>query len=108
MYLLLQFFFGGLMVVGITTIAKFIDPKYSGIVYAIPVTLITAVTFVYLNQGLPATRSSLWSIFAYGFTLIIFSAVFALSLSRLGYWWGLVFALVIWFLSALVVFGVLK
>ena len=96
------------MVVGITTIAKFIDPKYSGIIYAIPVTLITAVIFVYLAQGLEASRSSLWSISAYGFTLIIFSTVFALSLSRVGFWWGLVLALGIWILSALGTYGLLK
>lgn len=55
----LQFILGGASVVAITMIAKYIHPKYTGIAYALPVILLVSVIFIYLGQGLEASRSTL-------------------------------------------------
>ncbi|MEI8230141.1 MAG: DUF3147 family protein [Candidatus Peregrinibacteria bacterium] len=108
MFYALQFLFGGLSVIGITLLAKFVDPRYTGIVYALPIVLITAMIFIYLDQGIDIVRQSLWSTFAYEFTLLAFPLVFVLLLSRFAFWWSLTFALLIWLLSALSVYVLTK
>lgn len=96
LYYTLQFVFGGVSVVGITLIAKYIDPKYTGIVYALPVILITAAIFVYLQQGLDVTKATVKSTFVYEFTLIYFIFAFYFLLGKMDFWWALLIAFVSW------------
>jgi len=99
-YYILQFILGGASVVGITLIAKYIDPKYTGIVYALPVILIVAMTFIYLNQGLEISQKTLKSTFVYEFTLIFFVLAFWLLLYRVNFWWAIIIALLGWSIIA--------
>ncbi len=96
LYYGLQFFLGGASVVGITLIAKYIDPKFTGIVYALPVILIVAIIFVYLDQGLDISRQTLKSTFIYEFTLVYFIFAFYFLMSRVEFWAALTVALVTW------------
>lgn len=100
-YYFLQFILGGASVVGITLIAKYIDPKYAGIVYALPVILIVATIFVYLDQGLVVSQKILKSTFVYEFTLIYFIVAFWLLLSGVDFWRALILALVSWVIIAI-------
>ena len=99
-YYALQFILGGASVVGITLIAKYIDPKYTGIVYAMPVILIVATVFIYLNQGLDVSQETLKSTFVYEFTLIYFVLAFWLLLYKVDFWWAIVIALLSWAIIA--------
>ncbi len=96
----LQFILGGASVVGITLIAKYIDPKYTGIVYALPVILIVAMIFIYLDQGLEISQKTLKSTFVYEFTLVYFVLAFYLLLQRVDFWWAMGGALVSWAIIA--------
>jgi len=99
-YYALQFILGGTSVVGITLIAKYIDPKYTGVVYALPVILIVAMIFIYLNQGLEISQKTLKSTFVYEFTLVFFVLAFWLLLYRVNFWWAIIIALLSWAIIA--------
>lgn len=102
-YYTLQFILGGASVVGITLIAKYINPKYTGVVYALPVILIVATIFIYLNQGLEISQRTLKSTFVYEFTLIYFILAFWLLLYRVNFWWAVILALLSWAIIATLV-----
>jgi|GEM_PF-1624637 len=99
-YYTLQFILGGASVVGITLVAKYIDPKYTGIVYALPVILIVAMIFIYLDQGLEISQKTLKSTFVYEFTLVFFVFAFWLLLYRVNFWWAIIIALLSWAIIA--------
>lgn len=100
LYYILQFILGGVSVVGITLIAKYVNPKYAGILYALPVILIVAMIFIYLDQGLDITRRTLKSTFVYEFTLVYFVMAFYLLLQRLDFWWALGITFISWAIIA--------
>ena len=91
---------GGASVVGITLIAKYINPKYTGILYALPAILIVAMIFIYLDQGLDISRRTLKSTFVYEFTLVFFVLAFYLLLQRVDFWWALLIAFFSWAIIA--------
>jgi uncharacterized membrane protein (GlpM family) len=96
LYYTIQFVIGGLSVVAITWITAYISPKYAGIIYAVPIILIVASFFVYINQGLEVTARTLKSTFVYEFTLIYFILAFYLLLRKVGFGWAMMIALVTW------------
>ncbi|MBI4407113.1 MAG: DUF3147 family protein, partial [Candidatus Kerfeldbacteria bacterium] len=93
-YYAAQFILGGATVVGITLVAKYINPKYTGIVYALPVILIVAMIFIYMDQGLEISKKTLKSTFVYEFTLVYFVLAFYVLLQRLDFWWAMGLALI--------------
>jgi uncharacterized membrane protein (GlpM family) len=95
-YYALQFILGGASVVGITLIARYIDPKYTGIVYALPIILVVAMIFIYLNQGLEISQRTLKSTFIYEFTLVFFVLAFWLLLYRVNFWLAITISLLSW------------
>ena len=108
LYYGIQFFLGGATVVGITLIAKYIDPKYTGIIYALPVILIVAMIFIYIDQGLEISRKTLKSTFVYEFTLVYFVLSFYLLLIKFNFWWAMGIALLSWAIIATVIQFFLK
>lgn len=107
-YYLLQFILGGASVVGITLIAKYVNPKYTGILYALPVILIVAMIFIYLNQGLDISKKTLRSTFVYEFTLVYFVSAFYWLLPRVDFWWALGISFFSWAVIATVIQLVIK
>jgi uncharacterized membrane protein (GlpM family) len=101
MNFLLQFLCGGVTVVGMTSVARFLHPKYAGIVYALPLVLIVAATFIFLAQGQRAVRDAVWSTVGYGPTLVVFAAALYIALGTWNYWSSLCIALSAWLCSAL-------
>ncbi len=99
-YYALQFVLGGASVVGITLIARYLDPKYTGIVYALPIILIVAMIFIYMNQGTEIARQTLKSTFIYEFTLVYFVFAFYVLLHRMDFWLAMGLALVSWAIIA--------
>jgi uncharacterized membrane protein (GlpM family) len=99
----LQFFLGGASVVAITLIAKYINPKYTGVVYALPVILIVAMIFIYLDQGLETSKSTLKSTFIYEFTLVYFILAFYFLLQRVDFWWAMGISLFSWAIIATII-----
>ena len=102
-YYFLQFFLGGASVVAITLIAKYINPKYTGIAYALPVILLVAVIFVYLGQGVEASKNTLKSTFTYEFTLVYFIYAFYFLLQRMDFWYAMGIALFSWVIIAAII-----
>ncbi len=102
-YYTLQFILGGASVVAITLIAKYINPKYTGVVYALPVILIVAMIFVYMSQGLEISKSTLKSTFIYEFTLVYFILAFYMLLQRVDFWWAMGIALFSWAIIATII-----
>ena len=95
-YYILQFIIGGGSVVGIGLIAKYIDPKYSGILYALPIISVVAMIFVYIDQGLATSQRTLKSILVYEFSIIYFLGAFYLLIQRVNFWWALSIAWITW------------
>ncbi len=75
-YYTLQFLLGGASVIGITAIAKYVHPKYAGILYALPVILILAMIFIYVEKGSDVAKQTLRSALIYEFTLLYFVVAF--------------------------------
>jgi uncharacterized membrane protein (GlpM family) len=95
-------------VVGITLIAKYISPKYTGILYALPVILIVAMIFIYLDQGLDISRRTLKSTFVYEFTMVFFVMAFYLLLQKMDFWWALGIAFFSWAIIATLIQFIFK
>jgi uncharacterized membrane protein (GlpM family) len=108
LYFALQFALGGASVVGITMVAKYINPKYTGIIYALPVILIVAIIFIYLNQGFDVAKNTLRSTFVYEFTLIYFILAFYFLLQKMEFWWAMGIALITWIIIATLIQFFLK
>lgn len=97
----LQFFLGGASVVAITLIARYINPKFTGMIYALPVILIVAIIFVYLDQGLEISRKTLQSTLIYEFTLVYFILAFYFLLNRIDFWLALSISFVTWLIISI-------
>lgn len=104
MKLLLQFFCGGITVVGMTSIARFMQPKYAGMLYALPTVLIVSAMFVFLGQGLPVARETVRSTLLYSPTLIVFAGGLFVALGSWEFWSSLAAALVLWSASAVLTY----
>jgi hypothetical protein len=102
-YYALQFILGGATVLAITLIAKYINPKYTGIVYALPVIVIVAMVFVYFGSGLDITKATLKSTLIYEFTLLYFISAFYLLLQITGFWLAMGIALFSWAIIAVII-----
>ena len=103
LYYVLQFVIGGVMVVGITVLAKYFHPKYTGIVYALPAIIIVALIFIYLNQGLHTSRLTLKSTLIYEFTLIFFILTLYLLLYKINFWLALLIAFISWSIIVVII-----
>lgn len=108
LYYFLQFVLGGASVVGISLIAKYLNPKYTGIVYALPVILIVALIFIYFDKGIETARETLKSTFIYEFTLVYFILAFYMLLQKMEFWSAMGLALGSWALIALLIQMVVK
>jgi len=89
-------------------VAKFSNPKYTGIIYAFPVILILSAVLIYLNNGTEIARKAIKSVVVYELTLFYFAAAFYLLLSRFNFWWAISLALISWILLALIIQLILK
>lgn len=107
-YYIIQFIIGGGSVVGITLIAKYLNPKYTGILYALPAILIVAIIFIYLDQGLLVSRRTLKSTFVYEFTLIFFILGFYFLLEKFGFWQSLTISFLGWAVLATLIQFIFK
>ena len=108
LYYILQFILGGASVVGITLIAKYLNPKYTGILYALPAILITAMIFIYVDQGLDIAKRTPKSTFVYEFTLVYFVLAWYVLLQRVDFWWALGIAFISWIVIAALIQVVVK
>jgi len=95
-------------VVGITLVAHYIHPRYTGIVYAIPIVLVTAVIFLYLHEGADMAKATVRSTLVYESTLIYFIFTFYFLLGRIPFWYALTASLLSWILLAFLVQLVFK
>jgi len=90
---LLQFLLGGWIVVGMSYLATHIDPKYSAILYGIPIQFLLAIIFINVGakEGLvlEVTKNSI----IYTFILISFLILFYFLLKNFEFWKSIIIGL---------------
>ena len=108
LYYALQFILGGATIVGITLVAKFSNPKYTGIIYAFPVILILSMILIYLDNSTEVARKAIKSVVVYELTLFYFAIAFYYLLSRVNFWSAIILTLITWIILALIIQFFLK
>ena len=90
------------MVVGVTWLSKFIDPKYGGILIAAPIVTTIAFIFTYLENGAQTTQQLVLASFAFMIPTLLFVLVLLLLIYRFSFVPSLVVAYLIWMIGVLV------
>jgi len=81
-YLALKFLIGGGIIVGITVLARHIDPKYGGMLAAAPVLTTLACLFTYSEAGQATTRALVLSAFWFAIPTLLFLLALYLLMTR--------------------------
>ena len=103
LYYLLQFILGGATVVGVTLVAKFANPKYTGIIYAFPAILILSMILIYIDNGSEVARQGIKSVVIYELTLFYFAIAFYYLLGKVNFWWAIGLTLITWMVLAFII-----
>jgi uncharacterized membrane protein (GlpM family) len=101
-YTLFKFLVGGGMVVGVTWLSRFVDPKYGGILIAAPIVTTIAFIFTYLENGAPTTQQLVLASFSFMVPTLLFVLVLLLLMYRFSFLPSLVGAYLIWVSGVLV------
>jgi uncharacterized membrane protein (GlpM family) len=101
-YTLFKFLIGGGMVIGVTWLSKFIDPKYGGILIAAPIVTTIAFIFTYLENGAQTTQQLVLASFYFMIPTLMFVLVLLLLMYRFSFVPSLVGAYLIWMTGVLV------
>ena len=81
-YLALKFLIGGGVLVGVTVLAREVDPKYGGILVAAPILSTLAFLFTYSEAGQETARALIVSAFWFAIPTLLFLLALYLLLSR--------------------------
>ena len=101
-YTLLKFLVGGGMVVAVTWLSRFVDPKYGGILIAAPIVTTIAFIFTYLENGAQTTQQLALASFSFMIPTLLFVLVLLLLMYRFSFVPSLVVAYLIWITGVLV------
>ena len=61
LYLILKFFIGGGTVVAATLLAKYLDPKWAGLIAAAPIISALSFMFIAMETDIASTQKYLWT-----------------------------------------------
>jgi uncharacterized membrane protein (GlpM family) len=106
LYTLFKFLVGGGMVVGVTWLAGFIDPKYGGILVAAPIITTIAFLFTYAESGTSITQQLVMASFSFMIPTVLFVLALFLLMYRFSFGPALIGAYVIWIAGVLLVNGI--
>jgi uncharacterized membrane protein (GlpM family) len=107
LYTAFKFLVGGGMVVGITWLARYVDPKYGGILVAAPIITTVAFLFTYTENGPQITQHLVGASFSFMIPTVLFVVTLYLMMFRFSFAYSLLGAYVVWILGILIVNGVL-
>ncbi len=83
LYTLLKFIVAGGIIVGVTYIARYVDPKYGGILAAAPITTTLAILFTSVEIGHEGTRQLVMGSFYFALPSLVFLLALFLLMGRL-------------------------
>jgi len=72
LYTFLKFLVGGSVIVGVTSLAQGVDPRYGGILAAAPIMTTLAILFTYSETGQEATRQLALGSFWFAIPSVLF------------------------------------
>jgi uncharacterized membrane protein (GlpM family) len=107
LYTTFKFVVGGGMVVGITWLARYIDPKYGGILVAAPIITTIAFLFAYTENGTAVTQQLAMASFSFMIPTILFVLAFYLLMYRFAFGAALTGGYAIWMVGILIINGIL-
>lgn len=106
-YTLFKFLVGGGMIVGITWLARFVNPKYGGILVAAPIITTIAFIFTYAESGAQTTQNLVMASFSFMVPTVLFVLALFFLMYRISFVPSLIGAYAIWIAGVLVVNRVL-
>ncbi len=107
LYTVFKFVIGGGMVVGITWLARYVDPKYGGILVAAPIITTIAFLFTYAESGSDVTQQLVLASFSFMIPTILFVLALYLLMSRLSFLSALFGAYILWIAGIFLFNGIL-
>jgi uncharacterized membrane protein (GlpM family) len=108
LYTAFKFAVGGGMVVGITWLARYVDPKYGGILVAAPIITTIALLFTYAESGSQVTQQLAMASFSFLIPTILFVLALYLLMFRLSFFPSLFGAYLIWIAGILILHEILS
>jgi uncharacterized membrane protein (GlpM family) len=103
LYTTFKFLVGGGMIVGITWLARYVDPKYGGILVAAPVITTIAFIFTYAESGALTTQQLVMASFSFLIPTVLFVLALFFLMYRISFVPSLIAAYVIWIAGVLAV-----
>ena len=103
----LKFIIGGGIIAGVTWLARYVDPKYGGILAAAPITTTIAFIFTNYESGQATAQQLVLSAFYFAIPSVIFLLCLFLLMSRVSLVQGLIGAYAVWLAGVLVMNRVL-
>jgi uncharacterized membrane protein (GlpM family) len=82
LYTLLKFIIGGSVIVGVTLLAEYTDPRYGGMLAAAPIITTLAFLFTYSEAGRETTQQLVISAFYFAIPSLIFLLAFYFLMER--------------------------
>jgi uncharacterized membrane protein (GlpM family) len=107
LYTAFKFIIGGGMVVGITWLSRYVDPKYGGILVAAPIITTIAFLFTYAESGSQITQQLAMASFSFMIPTILFVLALYLLMFRFSFVPALIGAYVVWIAGILLLNGML-
>jgi uncharacterized membrane protein (GlpM family) len=100
-FLLLKFILGGGIIVGVTWLARYVDPKYGAILVAAPIT--TTIAFVLTNYeaGPVITQQLVINAFYFAIPTVLFLVSLYFLMDKATFWVSLIGAFTIWLVGVL-------
>ena len=108
LYTLFKFVIGGGVVVGVTWLSRFVDPRYGGILIAAPVITTAAFVFTYAESGAAATRDLALASFYFVIPTLVFLFSLFFLMNRFSFAQSLAGSYAIWIAGVLLVNRVLS
>ena len=97
-----KFVIGGGMIVGVTWLARYVDPRYGGILVAAPIITTIAFILTYVENGTVITQDLVWASFSFMIPTLIFVIALFLLMYRVSFVASLFGAYTIWIAGVLV------
>jgi uncharacterized membrane protein (GlpM family) len=101
-YTVFKFLIGGGMVVGVTWLSRFVDPKYGGILIAAPIVTTIAFIFTYAENGAQTTQQLVFASLSFMIPTLLFVLALFLLMYRFSFVPSLIASYLIWITGVLV------
>ena len=103
LYLITKFIVGGVIIVGITFLTHYIDPKYGGILASAPIITTLAVIFTKYETSTVTTQNFVYATFYFTVSSLVFLIVLYFSLKKFNTLNSLFISYLIWLFAVLII-----